>query len=250
MDICSCFRSASKSSVVSSSSDSEDGNESEIAVQPNPPKKHCSSATSNHLPSQDLESGDTTKSGKKLFPGWSLMKIYRVHSANYAKRVEDLFRGLVGLGLPNHSLNGRRWLRKWNHIQKSEVHLLSRQLDIEADRARKEGSIISQLQNVGEQQRLQNMKAMKALIRCTHFLAHQHIAHASNFDKLVELVVSCGGETLQTFLDRAGGNATYTSKMAVVEFVNALGTLVEESLVKKAPFLAFLASWLMNMLLP
>ena len=46
MDICSCFRSASKSSVVSSSSDSEDGNESEIDVQPNPPKKHCSSATS------------------------------------------------------------------------------------------------------------------------------------------------------------------------------------------------------------
>ena len=40
------FRSASKSSVVSSSSDSEDGNESEIDVQPNPPKKHCSSSTS------------------------------------------------------------------------------------------------------------------------------------------------------------------------------------------------------------
>ncbi len=42
MDICLYFRSASKSSVVSSSSDSEDGNESEIDVQPNPPKKHYS----------------------------------------------------------------------------------------------------------------------------------------------------------------------------------------------------------------
>ena len=42
MNICSYFRSASKSSVVSSSSDSEDGNEPEIDVQPNPPKKHCS----------------------------------------------------------------------------------------------------------------------------------------------------------------------------------------------------------------
>ena len=69
MDIPSYFRSASKSSVVSGSSDSEDGNESEIDVQPNPPKKHCSSSTSKPLPSQDLESGDTTKSGKKLFPG-------------------------------------------------------------------------------------------------------------------------------------------------------------------------------------
>ena len=45
---------------------------------------------------------------------------------------------------------------------KSEVHLLSCQLDVEADRARKEGSIISQLQN-GEQQRLQNRKAIKKL---------------------------------------------------------------------------------------
>ena len=120
------------------------------------------------------------------------------------------------LGSPNHSLTGRRRTQKMKSHLKSEVHLLSCQLDVEADRARKEGSIISQLQNVGEQQRLQNRKVIKALIRCTHFLAHQHIAHTTNFDKLVELVVSCGGETLQTFLDRAGGNAMYTSKMAVV----------------------------------
>ena len=46
MDISSYFRSELKSSVVSSSSDSADGNESEIDVQPNPPKKHCSSSTS------------------------------------------------------------------------------------------------------------------------------------------------------------------------------------------------------------
>ena len=47
MDIRSYFRSASKSLVVSSSNDSEDGSEAdEIDVQPNPPKKHCSSSTS------------------------------------------------------------------------------------------------------------------------------------------------------------------------------------------------------------
>ena len=46
MDIRLYFRSASKSSVVSSSSDSEDGNKSEIDVQPNPPKKYYSSSTS------------------------------------------------------------------------------------------------------------------------------------------------------------------------------------------------------------
>ena len=110
--------------------------------------------------------------------------------------------------------------QKMKSHSQSEVHLLSCQLDVEADGARREGFIISQLQNIGEQQRLQNRKAIKALIRCTHFLAHQHIAQTTNFNKLVELV-SCSGETLQIFHDRAGGNATYTLKMAVVEFVNA-----------------------------
>ena len=53
--------------------------------------------------------------------------------------------------------------------------------------------------------------------------------------------MSCG-ETLQTFHDR--GNAIYTSKMAVVEFENALGTWVEESLLNqlhKAPFFSIMA---------
>ena len=94
---------------------------------------------------------------------------------------------------------------------------------MEADRVEKKDTL-SASKCCGEQQRLQNRKAIKALILCTHFLAHQNIAYTTNFDKLVELVASCGGETLQTFLDRAGGNATYTSKMAVVEFVNALGS--------------------------
>ena len=96
------------------------------------------------------------------------------------------------------------------------MHPLYCQLDMEADRARKEGSNINELQNVGEQQRLQNRKAIKALIQYTHFLVHQHIANTTNYDKLVEMVVSCGGGTLQTFLDRAGGNAMYTSKMAAI----------------------------------
>ena len=43
MYIRSYFRSASKSSVVSSSSDPDDGNESEVDVQPNPTKLQCSS---------------------------------------------------------------------------------------------------------------------------------------------------------------------------------------------------------------
>ena len=83
------FRSASKSSVVSSSSDSKDGNE--IDVQPNPPKKHYSSSTSKLSSSQDLESGDTTKSGIKLLPGFSDIKLIK----------NRLHNRLIELCLPN-----------------------------------------------------------------------------------------------------------------------------------------------------
>ena len=129
-----------------------------------------------------------------------------------------------GAWITTQFTNWKKATQKMKSHSKSEVHFLYCQLNVEADRARKEGSIISQLQIVGEQQRLQNRKVIKALIRCAHILAHQHIVHTTNFDKLVELVVSCSGETLQTFLDRAGGNATYISKMAVVEYVNTLVT--------------------------
>ena len=86
------------------------------------------------------------------------------------------------------------------------------------------GSVIQQLQNVAEQEQV---------FRCAHFLARQHIPHTTNFDKLVKLVAQCGGEDLKNFLDRTGRNAVYTSHVAVVEFIEALGIWVEESLLKR-----------------
>ena len=50
--------------------------------------------------------------------------------------------------------NWKKATQKMKSHSKSEGHLLTCQLDMEADRAGKEGSIISQLQNVGGQQRL------------------------------------------------------------------------------------------------
>ena len=73
------------------------------------------------------------------------------------------------------------------------------------------GSVIQQLQNVAEQERVLNRKAIKSFFCCAHFLAHSHFPYTTNFDKLVELVVSCGGEDLKNLLDRTGRNAVYTS---------------------------------------
>ena len=76
------------------------------------------------------------------------------------------------------------------------------------------------------------------LLLCSHFLTRQHIPHTTNFDKLVDLVVCCGGEDLKQFADRAGRNATYTSTDAVFDFIEAINTWVDEFQLKlfhKAP---------------
>ena len=57
----------------------------------------------NHLPSQDLESGDTTKSGEKNFPWLEFDKNLQCAFRRFCKKDR---RGLVRLELLNHSLTG------------------------------------------------------------------------------------------------------------------------------------------------
>lgn len=38
---------------------------------------------------------------------------------------------------------------------------------------------------------------IKALLCCTYFLAKQHIPHTTNYKKVVDLIISCGGEILK-----------------------------------------------------
>ena len=68
MEIRSYFTSASKSSVVSSSSDSEDVMSLRLMYSPILLRSIAQVLLQHHLLSQDLESGDTTKNGKKPFP--------------------------------------------------------------------------------------------------------------------------------------------------------------------------------------
>ena len=116
--------------------------------------------------------------------------------------------------------NGSAWITKpfknWKKAvekrrahSKSDSHIKHCEAELLAARARKEeSSITQQLQIIGEQERIKNRSGIKALLLCTHFLARQHIPHTTNFDKLVNLVMSCGSEDLKQCVDRAGRNAT------------------------------------------
>ena len=112
--------------------------------------------------------------------------------------------------------------------EKSIIRIQSCEADMAAGRALQEGSIIKQFQQIGEQGKLKNRIAIKALIRCTNFLDRRHISHKTNFDELDDLIVSCGAEDLKSFLVRAGKNATYTFKSAFVEFIETVGIWAEE----------------------
>ena len=99
--------------------------------------------------------------------------------------------------------------------------------------ATKSGTIAQQLQSIGVQERAKSRAAIESLIRCTHFLTRQHIAHSTNFTQLVDLIVSHGAQDLQNFVENAAKNAVYTSRAAVVDFTEALCTWSEERVLKR-----------------
>ena len=69
------------------------------------------------------------------------------------------------------------------------------------------------------------------------FLCKQHVPHRTNFDKLIDHIVSCGGKNLDEFV-RQQKNVSYTctstSSDAVTGFVEAIGIVwIYESLVNR-----------------
>ena len=164
MDIPSYFRSASKSSVVTSS-DSENGNDSEIYVQSNPPRNHCSSPTSKPPSKSGSGIRRYSKEWNETFPWLELDENLQGSFCKLCKKGGRSLQKTGGAWITKPLTDWKKATQKMKPYSKRKVHLLPCQLGMEADKARKEGAIISQLQqNVGEQQRLQNRKAIKALI--------------------------------------------------------------------------------------
>ena len=88
----------------------------------------------NHLPSQELESGDTTKVGGNF----SLVKFDEYLQGAFCKLCKKGGRSLQRTGgawITKSFTNRKKVTQKMKSHSKSEVHLLSCQLDMEADRA-------------------------------------------------------------------------------------------------------------------
>ena len=136
------------------------------------------------------------------------------------------------MGHKKPSKIGRKLLKKMKAHSRSDSHSHATQAMLAAKRAVVDGTVVQQLQNVEAHKRAQNRAAMKCLILFTHFLTKEHVAHSTKFEKLVDVVVRCGSQQLKQYLETAPRNATYTSRVAV-EFIESLGTWVEESILKR-----------------
>ena len=133
------------------------------------------------------------------------MTIFKKPSVKFAERGEYLFKEQEEPGFPGLSITVRRQLRF------TSCHVRQRKLQLY--RVLQEGSTIQQLQQIGEQENMKNRMSIKALIHCTYFLVCHHILHMTNFDPLVDLIVSCDAEELRKFLERIGKNASYMFKI-------------------------------------
>ena len=128
----------------------------------------------------------------------------------------------------------KKAVEKFKAHARSDSHSHAIATLLAAKRAAKYGTVVQQLQNVEAQKRAQNRAALKCLILLTHFLTKEHVAHSTGkFEKLVDVVVRCDSQHLKQFLETAPINAVYTSRVAVVEFIESLGTWVEESILKR-----------------
>ena len=228
------------STVASSKGNSGDSESDSEVLAPTSPKKLCTSSSSQPESKQRRAKSRPVSSKRHYNKKWERefpwLEYDEDHQGAFCKDCKKRGMSLERTGgtwVTKPFNNWKKALEKMRAHSQSDGHIQSCVAQIAAARAMQEGSIVQQLQQVGEIERLKNRAAIKSLIRCTHFLARHHIAHTTTFSDLVDLVVSCGGEDLRLFIEKAGRNAVYTSKDAVVEFVAAIGQWVEESLLKR-----------------
>ena len=231
-DIRTFFAPCSSASVSRSHSDSEGSD-----TEPPAPKKQCQGLTSQAASSPQ---GSLSAKRRRYLKRWES----DFHWLEYDEDLQGAFCKHCKKWGKSNAKNRGTWITKpfsnWKKATEkmkehaeSEGHLLACQTEAAATSALREGSVLQQMHRLEESERVKNRLAIKCFLRCTHFLARNHIAHTTNFGDLVDLVVSCGDEDLKQFVDKAGKNAQYTSKDAVVEFVEALGTWVDESLLAR-----------------
>ena len=200
--------------------------------------------TSSSVPSSVGTSRNYNKKWEKNFPWLEYDGNFQGAFCTICRKDETRGRSSQGSGgvwVTKPFQNWKKAVEKMKAHASSEFHLRQAEAALLVST---KGTIVHQLQHIGDSERSKNRRAIKALLRCTHYLCEQHIPHTTNFSKLVDLIVSCGGKDLEDFVSKAAKNASYTSTDAVTGFVEAIVVWVNELQVNQvcnAPFFSLMA---------
>lgn len=236
--------SSDSSDCESDSSPAESGSEppSPSPTSPPPSKKRCSQSKKYRRYASTKRK--YSKSWEKYF-SWLYYDEDREGAfCKICKQSGKSLQYTGGVWVTKPFKNWKKAVEKMKAHAKSASHSRATEAMLAAKGAATHGSVVQQLQNIEAHKRAENRAAVKCLILLTHFLTKEHIAHSTKFEKLVDVVIRCGSQHLKVFLETAPRNAVYTSRVAVVEFIEALGTWVEESILKrlqKAPMYSLMA---------
>ena len=142
----------------------------------------------------------------------------------------------------------------WKALDKMKAHEASAwhkmaKVKVEAEKqSQAEGSVILQRKQGKErcdkQTKQQNCILIKKLLRIMYFLCKQKIAHFSNFDEVVQLMVKNGDDEVRKHLDTAPVNANYGSHVAISVYLDAISVWVQQGILrslKEATFYSILA---------
>ena len=237
MDIRNFFGSSSSKSATSTLREGSESEEDSTNEAP-PSKRPCA------VPSSAATSRKYNKKWAKDFPWLEYDGSFQGAFCKICRKVKTRGQSSQrsgGVWVTKPFQNWKKAVQKMKEHASSESHL--RQVEAELIVSRGE-TVVHQLQRFGDSERSKNRKAIKALLGCTHYLCKQHIPHTSNFSKLIDLIVSCGGKDLEEFVRKAAKNASYTSTDAVTDFVEAKGVWVDElqvNRVRNAPFFSLVA---------
>ena len=110
-----------------------------------------------------------------------MMTIFKETSVRFAEREEYIFKEQKEPGFLGLSKTGKEAIEKMKAHAKNEYHILSCEAKKAAARALQDESIIQQLQQIREQEKMENRMAINPLIRCTHSIARRHNPHIIKF---------------------------------------------------------------------
>ena len=179
---------------TSSSSDSDSESDSEC-LYPKPSLRIKPRTTShNRSKSSSLTSKrQYNKKWEENFPWLEYSEHHQGAFCKVCKKRGILLQRTGGAWITKPFNNWKNAIEKMRAHARSDTHIQSCEAEIVAARR---GGIVQQLHHVSEEEKVKDRVAVNALLRCTHFLTKHDIPHTTNFDQLVDLVVSCGGEHL------------------------------------------------------